>query len=686
MAEMLTTIDVSKWQDPEQLDWTGLKKQGLKSIIIQLSHGMKREEKADQFLAKAKTEGLIAHGYHFYEGSTDEANFAVQNAQQLGLGKGAYFFLDMEGDIAGDWYQQFSVFYSLVAQSGWNPGLYVSDSPYKAKFDNDQLVSMGVYRWIASYGKEPANYDVWQYSSSNGKLDVDYDKAGKLEVDYTKNQSKHHDDSKYEPAPRQPQKPMANSWVGWGVDSSGLGGGRTIGYSTDGKNFYAVFTPWGITFRQSDADHMWELLKSRIKLPSVEGLVKKAELSNYALKSDLPDLSKFAKISDIPKVDLSGYAKITDIPSDLVHTKDLADYATKENLKAIQLTPGPPGPVGPQGIPGTPGADGKTSYFHIAYANSADGKDGFYVGGGRNLLLGTSTLSGDVANGGGIYAKGAFNGYDAVWTSTAWSERYIDLKSALGRTNAKAGDWYTISVYVKADKQIDTGSLMVCRTLGNVDANTNDGFLDGIPMQNKPITTQWQQYSWSFQINDISLQRQNTRVEYSQDTGDNRIYWAGWMLEKGTVAHDWSPAPSEAHPLYMGTYTDFTQADSLDPTDYQWSQIKGDKGDTGPQGPPGQDVTITIDSSSQNTNKKPSAYTEGFSYEIKTFDSLGIDKSKISSELVQGKVVWLTTKKYSDYARQMAEVIDSPTPATFFRNGTKDSWSNWVVSQLTAFS
>ncbi|MCO4545392.1 hypothetical protein Si092_01298 [Streptococcus infantarius subsp. infantarius] len=32
---------------------------------------------------------------------------------------------------------------------------------------------------------------------------------------------------------------------------------------------------------------------------------------------------------------------------------------------------------GDQGLPGKPGADGKTSYFHMAYASSADGKTGF---------------------------------------------------------------------------------------------------------------------------------------------------------------------------------------------------------------------------------------------------------------------------------------------------------------------
>lgn len=37
------------------------------------------------------------------------------------------------------------------------------------------------------------------------------------------------------------------------------------------------------------------------------------------------------------------------------------------------------GANGAQGIPGKAGADGKTPYFHIAYANSADGKTGFDV-------------------------------------------------------------------------------------------------------------------------------------------------------------------------------------------------------------------------------------------------------------------------------------------------------------------
>lgn len=44
------------------------------------------------------------------------------------------------------------------------------------------------------------------------------------------------------------------------------------------------------------------------------------------------------------------------------------------------------GDQGAQGVPGTPGADGKTPYFHIAYANSADGRTGFSVDDSVNKL------------------------------------------------------------------------------------------------------------------------------------------------------------------------------------------------------------------------------------------------------------------------------------------------------------
>ena len=88
-------------------------------------------------------------------------------------------------------------------------------------------------------------------------------------------------------------------------------------------------------------------------------------------------------------------------------TINAQDVATKEDLKKIELTPGPQGergqqgvpgiqglqgPKGDQGIPGAKGADGRTPYLHRAWANSADGRDGFSTSDSTNKrYLGTLT-------------------------------------------------------------------------------------------------------------------------------------------------------------------------------------------------------------------------------------------------------------------------------------------------------
>jgi phage minor structural protein len=88
-------------------------------------------------------------------------------------------------------------------------------------------------------------------------------------------------------------------------------------------------------------------------------------------------------------------------------TINAQDVATKEDLKKIELTPGPQGergqqgvpgvqglqgPKGDQGIPGKTGADGRTPYLHRAWANSEDGRDGFSTTDSTNKrYLGTLT-------------------------------------------------------------------------------------------------------------------------------------------------------------------------------------------------------------------------------------------------------------------------------------------------------
>lgn len=382
MATTLTTIDVSEWQDPETVDWDSLINQGLKSVVIRLSHGLNADKKAAAFIKKAQSLDLIVHGYHYFENTTGEVSFSVRNAQQLGLPNGAHFFLDMEGNIPGDWQTILYGFAPEWLRAGWKPGLYCSDSPYKARFDNNKLVADKIARWIAAYDYEPANYDIRQYSSSNGKLDLDYDKSGLLEVPYDK--AKYKPDSKDSSSetfpPISPGTPTGDSWVGWGKDSR-YGGGKTLGYSPNGKDFYAVFWPGGLVIRPKDAEQIWELLKDKIKRAGVDVSNLTIPWDKVTNKPNIPDVSNLAKLTDVHTVEataesavskaekaqstaeanskaladkankseipnLSGYALKSDlpiVPTDLVHTSDMnqvkadVSQAKQEAEKAATL-------------------------------------------------------------------------------------------------------------------------------------------------------------------------------------------------------------------------------------------------------------------------------------------------------------------------------------------------------------
>lgn len=262
LAQTLQVIDLSKYQNPAEIDWNGFKTSGVKAVIIQASHGTSYEPYAKEHIAKAKQNGLIWHLYHYYEGTTGEVEFSTSNAQALGLPKGAFMFLDFENSsIQGDWMAQSNDFFNSWKNQGWNAGIYTGDYLFKSKFNNDSLVTNGIYRWVASYSYEPANYDAWQYASDvrvgtyANNLDASTDKSGKLLVDYS---------AKATFDPYEPESPTSGAYVGTGVDTTGLGGGTALGYSTNGKNFYSAISPYGFLFREIDGDSMWKLIKPKI--------------------------------------------------------------------------------------------------------------------------------------------------------------------------------------------------------------------------------------------------------------------------------------------------------------------------------------------------------------------------------------------------------------------------------------
>lgn len=208
---------------------------------------------------------------------------------------------------------------------------------------------------------------------------------------------------------------------------------------------------------------------------------------------------------------------------------------------------GPQGNTGATGPAGKDGADGKTPYFHVAYANSDDGKDGFCASGCINLLH-NSKGPFHPSNNGNI------DNYFVYHDST------IDLVK---------GQQYTISgqtngVFSSEHDPEKESDKCILWFVGN----------NGV---NRIVSDEKTSTGTTFVWNDPT-DKYFLRVNSYHPVPANKIMAWDIKVERGSVATPWSPALSELHPTYMGTYTDYTQTASLDPTAYQWSLIKEDRG------------------------------------------------------------------------------------------------------------
>lgn len=308
-------VDMSYFQDPSKFDYQAAKQAGIQGLIIRAGYGKTQDTAAAQHIANAQKYGFMWHLYHYWYNMGGEAEWAVQNAKSLGLTASQYLFLDMEDkSLPADWSGQFAVFRKAVGDT-YKVGLYCSDSPYKAKFQDSQLQRLKVARWVASYNYEPANYDIWQMSgagsggfgSYTGDVDRDYTKSDILSLYATTNinpvVTKPTADLQYiQPIMLQP---------GYDTETNIYG----LGYSPDnGVHFYVTYTTFGAKYRQEDANRLWKYLQEFVSKQIASAVSLTWEnikgKPDVVLRSDLPDFDQFALKKNLPApVDLSGYAK-----------------------------------------------------------------------------------------------------------------------------------------------------------------------------------------------------------------------------------------------------------------------------------------------------------------------------------------------------------------------------------------
>ncbi|MCO4536188.1 hypothetical protein Si102_01941 [Streptococcus infantarius subsp. infantarius] len=238
------------------------------------------------------------------------------------------------------------------------------------------------------------------------------------------------------------------------------------------------------------------------------------------------------------------------------------------------------GADGTQGIPGKPGADGKTPYFHTAWSYSADGTDRFTtVYPNLNLLDGTATFDRMNPN------SSNFSVSDITKTKISGITNTVMNVKTSG--NAFAVGYYLPNAYNITEGQTITISFMA-RAFD--DAKVLVGF-ENFPNGTKTFTinNNWEIYTYTFTATTSGT---SNFIIYGWDmvAGQHfQIY--NYKAELGSNATPHMPSSNEVttadYPSYIGQYTDFTQADSTNPSDYTWSLIRGNDGKDGANGKDG---------------------------------------------------------------------------------------------------
>ena len=229
------------------------------------------------------------------------------------------------------------------------------------------------------------------------------------------------------------------------------------------------------------------------------------------------------------------------------------------------------------------GDAGETQYTHIAYANSSDGVDGFTtVYPNLNLLDGTKDFSGTWKNSSDWVTDGTYKGLTVKKRTWSWNGIYKQF------TAPKDGI-YTFSAYIKS-----SGNSANVYRYGAVNATSSQAPIQQAIGNNFDWTRD--SVTLNLKANDVAW----VRYEITGTGADSILWTAGHKYELSSTPTPYMPSDSEAitddFPSYIGQYTDFTQANSTNPSDYTWSLIRGNDGADGQDGAPAKLLSLQADS------------------------------------------------------------------------------------------
>lgn len=316
------------------------------------------------------------------------------------------------------------------------------------------------------------------------------------------------------------------------------------------------------------------------------------------------------------------------------------------------------------GTYGDKGNDGQTSYVHTAYANIT-----FVCKEHQSFTLTESTLLRYGKNGKWVYkifAAGTYNATTGVFggndpatglakevdkitdfsatdtTGRLYTGQYSDFTETAS-TDPSKYNWAKttgdngISPKVSLSKSGNTTTISIVDATGTHTQTVKDG-TNGTPgAAGKDGKTNY------------------FHVKYSNDGGKTFTGNSG-----------------EDTGIYMGSYTDYTEADSTDVKKYTWIKVKGDKGDTGQKGQDGTSIKITSKSVTyQASTSGTTAPTGTWSTTVPTVNN--------------GQYLWTkTTVQYSDGNK--TEAYSVSYKGTNGTNGTSVTVSKTEVTYQVSTS
>ena len=256
------------------------------------------------------------------------------------------------------------------------------------------------------------------------------------------------------------------------------------------------------------------------------------------------------------------------------------DYTLEDSTDPTKYTwrkfQGDDGEDGADGVPGNDGADGETSYLHMAYATSADGKTGFsttnavdktYIGQYVDFVKADST---DPAK----YRWSKFQGPkgDKGDPGEQGLRGLQGEKGEQGIQGPKGENGKTTYTHIAYANSSD----------GKVGFSVSDSDRDYIGMYVDEVeadSTDPTKYAWT-KIKGAG----GTQGIQGKPGADGKTPYLHIAYATSSDGKTGFSITESTGKTYIGVHTDYTKADSTDPSKYKWTKIQGPQGTQGLQG------------------------------------------------------------------------------------------------------